>query len=130
MSITRRGLLNGFGALAATAVAGPALVPVSSAASARIAGQMLTGVIEDQTFVFNGTVVLRAKNLIIRRCKLLWEFPEGTTTEQPWISFDDCENVLIEDCTLQSLNDPAINYGEVLTASDLNVELNRLLGQR
>jgi hypothetical protein len=70
--MNRRGFLKSFGALAACAVAMPALQAVAPSEQERLVQMMRTGVIENQVFLFDGPIVIDIDNLIIRGCRLIF----------------------------------------------------------
>ena len=70
--MNRRGFLKSLGALAACAVAGPALSSLVPSEQGRLVAMMRTGLVENQTFVFDGPIVLDIDNLLIRGCRLIF----------------------------------------------------------
>lgn len=90
MNITRRGFLQGFAALAATAVVSPSvLVPLARTDEQRLLDMAKTGVIEGQTFLFDGPVVIAGiANLFIVRSNFIWK------TDRVWggsaLEFKNC----------------------------------------
>jgi len=101
--MNRRGFLKSFGAIAALVVAGPALAKLTPIENASLVGQMRDfGVIENQTFIMDGPVVINASNLTICNCTFLFRsWPAGL---QPMITLaDECKNVAIVSCSFKPL---------------------------
>lgn len=91
--MNRRGFLKSFGALAAAAVAGPALVKLAVTDVDRLIAAMRTGLIRDQTFIFQGPITLAMDNLSILNCVFIFEY-DGP---EPWITVDG-KNTLVANC--------------------------------
>jgi len=70
--MNRRSFIQSFAALAAAAVAGPTLAKLSPTDLERLEASMLSGVVEDQTFLFTEPITLAINNLVILRCRFFF----------------------------------------------------------
>ncbi len=95
MTITRRGFLKSFSALAACAVAGPTLARLPVSDNARLIAAMQSGLIENQSFVFDGPITLNVSNLVIRNCIFMFRCPyhmkDAITIDGDFLTLDRCD---------------------------------------
>ena len=93
--MNRRTFIGSFAALAALAVT-PSLAKLTQSDMSRLVAMMRTGIVQDQTFVLDGPIVIDASNLIINRCTFLFRV---LTNAMPCIDVPDgVSGTVIENC--------------------------------
>jgi hypothetical protein len=97
--MNRRAFLRSFGALAAAAVAGPALAKLAPTDIDRLMAAMRTGLVEDQTFVFHSPIEIAFDNLTIQRCKFYFRFDEYLDDAVITVN---AKNLYMRDCLIDS----------------------------
>lgn len=100
--MNRRGFLKSFGALAALAVAGPALAQLEPIANASLIEAMRSGLVENQTFLMDGPFVIDIPYLTIRNCTFLFNAKLNETFVRD-VFGPKAHHCTIESCSFQTM---------------------------
>lgn len=104
--MNRRQLLRGFVALAAAAAVGPALIPVTSAEQIRLVEMIKSGIVRDQTFVFEaGESIPLVNDLIIHNCHFVWR---GVPPKDAMLNMVNRSGVTISQCMFSDLTSEGV----------------------
>jgi hypothetical protein len=96
--MNRRGFLRSLGALAAAAVAGPALAKLAPTEVERLIAAMRTGVVRNQTFYFTEPITIQVPNLIIDHCSFVFRFSKPPSQAAVTI---DAHGLQITNCNFE-----------------------------
>lgn len=93
----RRGFLRSFAAFAAVAVAPKTLASLAPTDQDRLVSAMRSGVVQDQTFLLDGPIILDIDNLVIRNCEFIFRNMKLTDTAITVLS----SRIVIRDCYVE-----------------------------